>query len=99
MIDRENTGPSKEELLIVQVHGKYPESNNWPDNTIINIAKDTCTSLDRGDSMASTIYGIASKYPVGAESDYDLIAFTMVTGITELCPQHTDKAKEFARGR
>lgn len=98
MVDRHKTGPTKEELLVSQVQGKYPQAADWPADTIIKIAKDTCASLDSGDSMGNTISTIASKYPVGAESDYDLIAFTMVTGIQELCPQHIDKAREFSRG-
>lgn len=91
--------PTKEQLLISQVHGKYPESTNWADQTIVNIAKDTCAQLDEGNSVGNTIIGIARKYPAGAEADYDLIAFTMVTGIRELCPQHLDKAREFANDR
>jgi len=48
--------------------------------------------------MEATINRIAVKYPVGAESDYNLIGFTMVTGIKELCPQHIDEARRFANG-
>jgi hypothetical protein len=92
-----DSGPSKEELLVSEVQGKYPESTNWPGKTIVNIAKDTCSQLDDGATMRGTINSIALKYPVGAEADYDLIAFTMVTGIRELCPQHLDKAREFAK--
>lgn len=91
------TGPSREALLVSQVQAKYPESTNWPSRTIINIARDTCSQLDSGATIRSTINNIAARYPVGAEADYDLIAFTMVTGIRELCPQHIDKAKEFAK--
>lgn len=96
-IDRRYAGPSKEELLVSQVQGKYPEASNWPGKTIVNIARDTCSQLDSGATMRSTINSIAVRYPVGAEADYDLLAFTMVTGIRELCPQHIDKAKEFAK--
>lgn len=91
------TGPSKEALLVSQVQAKYPESSNWPAKTIVSIAKDTCFQLDSGATIRSTINNIAARYPVGAEADYDLIAFTMVTGIRELCPQHIDKAEEFAK--
>lgn len=98
MIDRSKTGPTKEEVVVSQVHNKYPESTNWPEGTIVKIARETCADLDRGDSMQVTIMNIATRYPAGAESDYDMIAFTMVTGIKELCPQHVDKAREFANG-
>lgn len=99
VIDRKTTGPTKEELLVSQVQGKYPQSTNWPADTIVKIAKDTCGSLDRGATMGDTINAVALRYPAGAEADYDLIAFTMVTGIQELCPQHIDKAREFSNGR
>jgi len=99
LVSRQQDGPTREELLVSQVQGKYPQATNWPANTIVNIAKDTCAELDSGATMGSTINSIAVKYPVGAEADYDLIAFTMVTGIQELCPQHLDKAREFSNGR
>src|ERR1700750_2980925 len=88
MIDRHSTDVTKEELLVSEVQGKYPEATNWPTNTIVNIAKDTCQALDQGATMSNTINAIAIKYPADAESDYDLIAFTMITGINDLCPQH-----------
>jgi len=90
--------PTPEEMLVSEVQLKYPESTNWPAKTILNIARGTCQSLDRGATIQQTINEMAAKYPAGAEADYDLIAYTMATGIKELCPQHKQQAREFSNG-
>jgi hypothetical protein len=91
-------GVTKEEVVVSQIHNKFPETTNWPEGTIVNIAKDTCASLDRGESFDNVIYSVMTKHMTVAEQSPDATAAAMVAGIKELCPQHSDKARMFANG-
>ena len=91
-------GPSKEAVLVSQVSGKYPEASYWPGYTIVNIAKETCAQLNAGVAINDTFKKLSIQYPVGAEPDYEMIAYTMTTGVREFCPQHLDQTRGLPHG-
>ena len=99
VISQKPTEPTPEQLLVAHVHGKYPETANGNDNEIIYVAQTTCQHLDAGDSVESIIMLVSSKYLYGPEPDFDMIGYTMVEGVNQLCPRNIDKMREYANVR
>lgn len=97
LVSSAESHPTKEELLVSDVHANFPATTDTPNSRIINIAKDTCQSFDNGLSVQDAVRIIKNKYPVTIEQDYDMYSYTMVQGVTYLCPQYNDKVREFSK--